>query len=520
LLADSQILNLPKVSLETKELLPEYSGIYYVIDENKIVWYVGKAKNIRKRWQGKSHHRIYQLKQLKHKYFDIYYEGVDLFQLDQKEQQQIIKYTPHLNNSPVKSKKNRPTETLLRETIATISDFTFIIGVEPPRREIKDQINISWLIKEQLLDMPIIHICLDSIIFKALFNPQSSDEQTAIIRNAFNTRKTYTNKWESFLKGYFFLLRLSVNGYIIEFGDLNTCIGSKNLEHHLEYNQTQIAKEQIRTLTPESLIQIQYDNSAQRSKKVQLERLKPYTSDLIPLFFNEPIDTNYAKQKLETISRDYRLGKRGIGSRSNNIDSSFILDELLITRGINIHKYDKYGVVNSTSILINEPRSRYKDKGIYLCFQSFNFNTKTIYSFQQTIYNSTFLSQNFIYGMLNDTIIHLSFKEFKTIFLLAEVDKKGWLLVEEYLKDFSQVFIGLNNGESVVEKFHVSSRKFVVPAKVNIKLEHLKYSIWIPFGMNEQYPTFEAAKQEIKTRLYNADLPGLKLTFKKESIAK
>ena len=31
---------------------------------------------------------------------------------------------------------------------------------------------------------------------------------------------------------------------------------------------------------------------------------------------------------------------------------------------------------------------------------------------------------------------------------------------------------------------------------------------------------FEAAKQEIKKRLEEADLPGLKLTFKKESIAK
>jgi excinuclease UvrABC nuclease subunit len=105
LLADSKILYLPKVSLETKELLPEYSGIYYVVDENKIVWYVGKAQNIRKRWQGKSHHRIYQLKQIKHKYFDIHYENISLSQLDLREKQQIAKHSPYLNNSPVKSKK-------------------------------------------------------------------------------------------------------------------------------------------------------------------------------------------------------------------------------------------------------------------------------------------------------------------------------------------------------------------------------------------------------------------------------
>ena len=123
MLADSHILNLSKVSLETKELLPEYSGIYYVIDENNTVWYIGKAKNIRKRWQGKGHHRIYQLEKQKQKYFSIYYEQVDFSQLDKREQQQIKKYHPHLNNSPVKSKKVRPTETLFRETIATISDL-------------------------------------------------------------------------------------------------------------------------------------------------------------------------------------------------------------------------------------------------------------------------------------------------------------------------------------------------------------------------------------------------------------
>ena len=68
MLADTQILNLAKVSLETKDLLPEYTGIYYVVDEKNTVWYIGKARNIRKRWQGKAHHRIYQLQNQKQNY--------------------------------------------------------------------------------------------------------------------------------------------------------------------------------------------------------------------------------------------------------------------------------------------------------------------------------------------------------------------------------------------------------------------------------------------------------------------
>ncbi|MDJ0594559.1 MAG: hypothetical protein QNJ72_32055 [Pleurocapsa sp. MO_226.B13] len=91
MLADSEILNFSSTSLETKELLPEYSGIYYVVDENKVIWYIGKAKNLHKRWQGKSHHRIYQLKQLRHKLFNIFYEPVNSSQLDRREKQQIRK---------------------------------------------------------------------------------------------------------------------------------------------------------------------------------------------------------------------------------------------------------------------------------------------------------------------------------------------------------------------------------------------------------------------------------------------
>jgi hypothetical protein len=100
------------------------------------------------------------------------------------------------------------------------------------------------------------------------------------------------------------------------------------------------------------------------------------------------------------------------------------------------------------------------------------------------------------------------------------VERRIWLLVEKYLQDFAKLSNKLNNGEGFTKKYYVSPRKYIVPAKVNIKLESINYSSWIPFGMSQDYPTFEAAKQEIKTRLYEADLPGLKLTFKKESIAK
>ena len=110
--------------------------------------------------------------------------------------------------------------------------------------------------------------------------------------------------------------------------------------------------------------------------------------------------------------------------------------------------------------------------------------------------------------------------QFEIVYLLASVDKKVWLLVEEYLRDFAKPATKLNNGEGYVEKFYISPRKYIVPAKVNIKLENIGYSAWIPFGLSEEFPTFEIAKEEIRRRLQNSDLLGLKITFKRETIAK
>ena len=67
--ADEHILQLPHISLKSRTLLPEESGIYYVVDETSIIWYIGKAKNLRTRWTGDSHHRLDQLQKQRKKQF-------------------------------------------------------------------------------------------------------------------------------------------------------------------------------------------------------------------------------------------------------------------------------------------------------------------------------------------------------------------------------------------------------------------------------------------------------------------
>lgn len=53
-------LSLPSVGFAERQSLPECSGIYFVIDGDREVVYIGKAKNIFSRWI--SHHRANQVK--------------------------------------------------------------------------------------------------------------------------------------------------------------------------------------------------------------------------------------------------------------------------------------------------------------------------------------------------------------------------------------------------------------------------------------------------------------------------
>jgi DNA-binding XRE family transcriptional regulator len=53
--------SLPSIPLEQKSSLPICSGIYFVIDEDEKVLYVGRSKNINQRWSNAGHHKYTQL---------------------------------------------------------------------------------------------------------------------------------------------------------------------------------------------------------------------------------------------------------------------------------------------------------------------------------------------------------------------------------------------------------------------------------------------------------------------------
>lgn len=104
--------------LTQRAQLPNHPGIYVITDLAEQVWYVGKSANLNNRWRGKGHHRYPQLSRSNKKMsFQIYWKLVPVEQLNEKEQDYINLFNPHLNKTKVKSyirKKAQPTAELKR----------------------------------------------------------------------------------------------------------------------------------------------------------------------------------------------------------------------------------------------------------------------------------------------------------------------------------------------------------------------------------------------------------------------
>ncbi|MGL4377230.1 MAG: GIY-YIG nuclease family protein, partial [Microcoleaceae cyanobacterium] len=60
------LTQLVKLKLDETRLLPVRSGVYFVVDSDFKIYYIGSSKNIMLRWnyQGQSHHRMSQFEQI------------------------------------------------------------------------------------------------------------------------------------------------------------------------------------------------------------------------------------------------------------------------------------------------------------------------------------------------------------------------------------------------------------------------------------------------------------------------
>ncbi|MEG4446308.1 hypothetical protein QUB47_21405 [Microcoleus sp. AT9_B5] len=529
--ADEHILQLPHISLNSRTLLPEESGIYYVVDENSIIWYIGKAKNLRTRWTGDSHHRLYQLQKQRKQQFTIYYELLPESLLDIIEQQRIEQYSPQLNGTKVKAKKLASTERLLRETLFSLAPYSFVLGVESARKEDLKFIETSiywqdnWRVKKAVLPLTVIHICIN--LSELGYNWNS---EMRFLRRIFRKRSNYYNNWE-FAYTYkgkpiyeLAVRRLLVNGLIIEvYG-----IEREALQYIQGYDLTQVANVEVRAVDEASLailknkcllgiggISLAKDNQDdlyERLSRKAIERIYPYKQDLVKLLFNEEIDFS-TKQVLPTNTTTVRDSNTGMLVRLANLaNKKQYLVALLTERGIDLNRYEvnKYlECIPKDDNYIDSSR----DKRMMTFVKPFFCDLKEPIG-KTDVKSGVFPISNSIYGAKGRTTQGSQHKTYKQVYLQTTVDRVFWLLLEAYLSDFAKV--KLNEEEGYIEKVYVSPRRFITPATVTVTLNG-KWKADIPFGSKDNM-SYKTSLETIASLLQASGIPKLKFSFTVESI--
>ncbi|MFP4298845.1 MAG: GIY-YIG nuclease family protein [Spirulinaceae cyanobacterium] len=122
--------DLPSVKLSELNQLPKNTAIYFAIDAQNRILYIGQASNLAARW--KNHHRTFQLQEIdKDSAVRIAWQTWNQEGLDEAEKYFIQTFHPSLNGSEVKAPKIIPSEFILRNFLKTMSRRLIIIGIQP-----------------------------------------------------------------------------------------------------------------------------------------------------------------------------------------------------------------------------------------------------------------------------------------------------------------------------------------------------------------------------------------------------
>jgi excinuclease UvrABC nuclease subunit len=93
-------LQLTSVPLAERKQLPDCAAIYFAIDSNNRVLYVGKAKNLAARWR--NHHRIHKLEEIDKEFsVRLAWQAWNEEDLGEAERSSIKRFQPLLNNTEV-----------------------------------------------------------------------------------------------------------------------------------------------------------------------------------------------------------------------------------------------------------------------------------------------------------------------------------------------------------------------------------------------------------------------------------
>lgn len=120
---------LPSVQLCELKNLPSCTAIYFAIDSDNRLLYIGQATNLAARW--KNHHRQYQLEEIDKKYpVKIAWIAWNDSGLAEAEKYLIKKFHPLLNGTEVESSLIIPSEQIFREFLKSLSRRLIITGIQ------------------------------------------------------------------------------------------------------------------------------------------------------------------------------------------------------------------------------------------------------------------------------------------------------------------------------------------------------------------------------------------------------
>jgi predicted GIY-YIG superfamily endonuclease len=136
-------LELPSVSLDERRHLPDCAGVYFAIDAQNRILYIGKAKRLVMRWQ--NHHRRHKLQEM-HQISPVRlaWQVWSLADLAEAEKSAIQQFQPLLNNTGVESPAIVPSEVVLRNFLKAFSRRLLIIGMEPRTTDHLPQVQLKY----------------------------------------------------------------------------------------------------------------------------------------------------------------------------------------------------------------------------------------------------------------------------------------------------------------------------------------------------------------------------------------
>lgn len=121
--------DLPSVHLSDIKKLPDCTAIYFAIDSENRILYIGKATNLAVRW--KNHHRQYKLEEIEQTFsVRIAWQVWNESGLDEAEKYLIKNFQPLLNGTEIDSPTIIPSEVILRDFLKTFCRRLIIIGMK------------------------------------------------------------------------------------------------------------------------------------------------------------------------------------------------------------------------------------------------------------------------------------------------------------------------------------------------------------------------------------------------------